>query len=76
MRTISDVDVESFSTYYAVCYSCRWDGPEREDDWAAAQHDADEHVCTPSDETTEERPDGVMPPAMFDLESADSERNN
>lgn len=73
-RTLSDADVESFSTYYACCYRCRWDGPEHEDDLAAAQRDADEHVCPSAEAETDERPDGIMPPAMFDLEPADSDK--
>lgn len=40
-----DVEVEDYRTYYAVCYTCGWEGNEHEDDMFAAQRDADEHEC-------------------------------
>jgi len=37
--------VESFTTYYATCVECRWDGPDREEDRDSAELDAGQHVC-------------------------------
>lgn len=71
--------VDDYRTYFAVCDDCRWEGREYEDDMLAAQKEADEHECEPTDETEaaetedDEADDGVMPPPMFDLDAVDPE---
>lgn len=44
--TVYPAGVESFTTYYATCPLCGWEGPGRESDQTAAEVDADAHQCT------------------------------
>jgi hypothetical protein len=38
-------DVESFTTYYAICAKCGWEGEEHDDDKPRAEKEADAHKC-------------------------------
>ena len=42
-------DIESFTTYFAVCEDCEWEGPHHEDDKSAAEADASKHECPGQD---------------------------
>lgn len=47
-------EVESFTTYYAICEECHWEGPEREDDKASAERDQLAHDAEKHEQTREE----------------------
>lgn len=35
--------VDRFVTYFATCEECRWEGTDHEDNYRAAEIDAEEH---------------------------------
>lgn len=49
--TMHQARIESYTTYYATCPTCHWNGPDRESDERTATRDADTHECdTPNQE--------------------------
>lgn len=53
-------EVDSYETYYAICYDCGWEGEAYEESRASAQKEADAHECAPTREEYQKILDRAM----------------